>query len=142
MGQTSHEPSRKAFERGDLEDGLRTFMDGICGNRVSRQPPARVTGKNGIGEKTRASIAFALHDQFLRRLPTSSRLWKSAEIVPPDALGDGRAKLRECFFSSPPKLKRCLEGESQVMVPEAGHGMHNDNPTFYNQTVTAFLQRR
>ena len=40
------------------------------------------------------------------------------------------------------ELERCLEGESQVMVPNAGHGMHGDNPTFYNQAVMAFLQRR
>ena len=25
------------------------------------------------------------------------------------------------------ELERCLEGESQVMVPEAGHGMHGEN---------------
>ena len=29
-----------------------------------------------------------------------------------------------------------------MMVPDAGHGMHADNPTFYNQAVMAFLQRR
>ena len=27
------EPSRKAFEGGSLEDGVRAFMDGICGNQ-------------------------------------------------------------------------------------------------------------
>ena len=36
------------------------------------------------------------------------------------------------------ELERCLEGESKVAVPEAGHGMHGDNPTFYNQAVIAF----
>ena len=46
------------------------------------------------------------------------------------------------FFLITAELERCLEGESQVMVPEAGHGMHRDNPTFYNQAVMAFLQRR
>ena len=40
------------------------------------------------------------------------------------------------------ELERCLEGESKVAVPEAAHGMHGDNPTFYNQAVMAFLQRR
>ena len=30
------EPSRKAFEGGSLEDGVRAFMDGMCGNRVFR----------------------------------------------------------------------------------------------------------
>jgi len=40
------------------------------------------------------------------------------------------------------ELERCLEGERQVMVPDAGHGMHSDNPDFYNQAVMGFLQRR
>ena len=40
------------------------------------------------------------------------------------------------------ELERCLEGESQVMVPDAGHTMHRENTAFYNQAVLAFLQRR
>ena len=46
------------------------------------------------------------------------------------------------FFLITAELERCLEGESQVMVPDAGHGMHGQNTAFYNQTVLAFLQRR
>ncbi|HXW03909.1 MAG TPA: hypothetical protein VD833_01650 [Vicinamibacterales bacterium] len=40
------------------------------------------------------------------------------------------------------ELEGCLEGESQVMGPEAGHGMHSQNAAFYNHAVMAFLQRR
>ena len=40
------------------------------------------------------------------------------------------------------ELERCLEGESQVMVPEAGHNTHRENTAFYNQAVLAFLQQR
>ena len=40
------------------------------------------------------------------------------------------------------ELERCLEGESQVTVPEAGHSMHQQNAAFYNQAVLAFLQQR
>lgn len=40
------------------------------------------------------------------------------------------------------ELERCLENERQVMVPDAGHGMHGQNAAFYNQAVRAFLQRR
>jgi pimeloyl-ACP methyl ester carboxylesterase len=40
------------------------------------------------------------------------------------------------------ELERCLEGESQVMVPEAGHNMHRENGALYNQAVLAFLQQR
>ena len=39
------------------------------------------------------------------------------------------------------ELEYCMEGESHVMVPDAGHGMHSANPTFYNGAVLAFLQR-
>ena len=46
------------------------------------------------------------------------------------------------FFLITAELERCLEGESQVMVPNAGHGMHRENAAFYNQAVLAFLQRR
>ena len=42
----------------------------------------------------------------------------------------------------PAELERCLEGERQVMVPDAGHGMHGANPAFYNKEILAFLKRR
>jgi hypothetical protein len=38
------------------------------------------------------------------------------------------------------ELERCLDGQSQVMVPEAGHGIHADNAPFYNEAVLGFLQ--
>jgi pimeloyl-ACP methyl ester carboxylesterase len=40
------------------------------------------------------------------------------------------------------ELERCLEGESHVMVPEAGHTPQKENAAFYNQAVVTFLQRR
>jgi FAD/FMN-containing dehydrogenase len=45
------------------------------------------------------------------------------------------------FFLITAELERCLEGESQVMVPQAGHTMHRENTAFYNRAVAAFLQR-
>ena len=76
----------------------------------------------------------------------------SAPMPPLDCLDLGKLKLPTLlvtgerspawFLLITAELERCLEGESQVMGPEAGHGMHGDNPTFYNQTVLAFLQRR
>ena len=46
------------------------------------------------------------------------------------------------FYLITAELERCLEGESQVMVPDSGHTMHRENTAFYNQAVRAFLQRR
>ena len=78
---------------------------------------------------------------------------ETAAVMPPLDCGDlGKLKLPTLlvtgerspamFLLITAELERCLEGESQVMVPKAGHGMHIDNPTFYNQAVMAFLQRR
>ena len=39
------------------------------------------------------------------------------------------------------ELERCLEGESHVMVPAAGHVMQYDNTAFFNEAVMDFLRR-
>ena len=71
------EPSRKAFESGSLEDGLRQFMDGICGNRLFRQPPTIPT--NGVGGKTSARIASGVDDRDRPPscLPSTVGIWGS-----------------------------------------------------------------
>ena len=133
------EPSRKAFEGGSLEDGVRAFMDGICVNPgcFDKFPQARRTE---LAEK---------HGPELR----SAWMTETAAVMPPLDCGQlGKLKLPTLlvtgerspaiFLLITAELERCLEGESQVMVPNAGHGMHGENPTFYNQTVMAFLQRR
>ena len=53
------EPSRKAFERGDLEDGLRKFMDYVCGTGCLDNPPTIFPSANGVGRKARAGISSA-----------------------------------------------------------------------------------
>jgi pimeloyl-ACP methyl ester carboxylesterase len=78
---------------------------------------------------------------------------ETASAMPPLDCGDlGKLKLPTLlvtgdrsptmFLLITAELERCLEGEAQVMVPEAGHGMHSDNAAFYNEVVMAFLQRR
>ena len=91
---------QKARNRGQYERHSRTAWRTVC----ERLWTVRCVGKGvsisshktdyRVGRKARAGIAIALHDRSLRRLP-SSRLWKSGEIDPPDALGDGRAKRRD-----------------------------------------------
>jgi pimeloyl-ACP methyl ester carboxylesterase len=78
---------------------------------------------------------------------------ETAGYMPPLDCGDlGKLKLPTLlvtgerspamFLLITAELERCLEGESQVMVPEAGHGMHRDNAAFYNEAVAAFLRRQ
>jgi pimeloyl-ACP methyl ester carboxylesterase len=130
-------PTRRAFESGDSEEGMRRFLNGISGAPVFDQLP----------QPARASL--------MKYAPEfrSEMLTEPSRYLPPlscEALGQlkrpvllvtGERSLAMLLFITG-ELERCLEGESHVMVPEAGHGMHRDNPAFYNQAVLAFLRRQ
>ena len=131
------EPARKALESGNREEGLRRFVDAGTGPGSFDNFPPSV--RTELVEKQ--APALRLH------------LAEMSALLPPLDCGDlGKLKLptllvtgersAAMFLLITAELERCLEGESQVMVPNAGHGMHGDNPTFYSQTVLAFLQRR
>ena len=133
------EPSRKAFKGGSEEDGLRTFQDGICGRPKCFDDLAAA----------RRAVLVKKHGPELR----SQMLTELSAMLPPLDCGN-LAKLTQptllvtgeqshaMFLLVTTELERCLAGESQVMVPEAGHGMHSQNAAFYNQAVMAFLRRR
>ena len=132
------EPTRKAFESGNPEDGPRQFLNGVCGPACFDNAPQSV--RTELVEKQ----APALRAEMMTEM---------AAVMPPLDCGDlGKLKLPTLLVTgerSPAmfplitaELERCLAGESPVMVPEAGHGMHSDNAVFYNEAVTAFLRRQ
>ena len=132
------EPSRKAFESGNLEEGLRLFLDGACGTGCFDNTPPSVRAE--LVEKQAPALR-------------AERMTELAAVMPPLDCGDlGRLKFPTLlvtgerspamFLLITAELERCLEGESQVMVPDAGHGMHSDNAAFYHEAVAAFLSRR
>ena len=133
------EPSRKAFEGGSLEGGMRAFMDGIC-------------GRPGCFDNLPQADRTALVEKQAPELRSQWMTEPSANLPPLDCGDLGKLKRPTLlvtgeqspamFYLITAELERCLEGESQVMVPDAGHGMHGQNTAFYNQAVLAFLQRR
>ena len=129
-------PLGKAFE-SSVEAGMRAFMDGMCGKGCFDKLPS--------GRRTEL---IEKHGPELR----SHFMTDPSAAYPPVDCGDLRTLTRPTllvtgersaamFLLITAELERCLEGESKVAVPEAGHGMHGDNPTFYNQAVMAFLER-
>ncbi len=130
-------PAGKALESGNIEEGLRRFFDGLCGAPCfdGFPQPRRTELVEKHGPAFRSEI---LIDLSVPR-PTLA-CEKLRAFTRPTLLLTGE-RSPAVFRLTTVELERCLEGESQVMVPTAGHGMHGDNPTFYNQTVMAFLQR-
>ena len=139
VGEGSQSPPiRKAFE-DSLEDGVRAFMDGaLCGKGCfDKLPEARRTD---LVEKQGPELrSHFMTDPSAAYPPLDCG--NLGKLTRPTLLVTGE-QTPAMFLLITAELERCLEGESKVMVPKAGHGMHWDNPTFYNQAVMAFLQRR
>ena len=132
------EPSRKAFRAGSLEDGLRTFQDAICGSPCfDKMPQSRRT-------ELVETQAPELRSQFMTEpsayMPPLD-CGNLGKLTRPTLLVTGE-RSPAMFLLITAELERCLEGESKVIVPEAGHTMHRENTAFYNQAVLGFLQRR
>jgi pimeloyl-ACP methyl ester carboxylesterase len=133
------EPSRKAFEGGSLQDGVRAFMDGICGNPgcFDKLPQARRTE---LVEKQGPELRSQFMTEPSAYMPPLD-CGNLGKLARPTLLVTGE-RSPAMFLLITAELEGCLEGESQVMVAEAGHGMHSQNAAFYNHAVMAFLQRR
>jgi pimeloyl-ACP methyl ester carboxylesterase len=131
--------SRKAFEGGSLEGGVRAFMDGICANPgcFDKFPQARRTE---LAEKQGPELRSGFMTEPSAYTPPLN-CGQLGRLTRPTLLVTGE-RSPAMFLLITAELEHCLKGESQVMVPNAGHGMHGQNPTFYNPAVIAFLQRR
>ena len=126
------EPARKALESGNREEGLRLFAGPGSFDNFPQSVRTELVEKQ--------APALRLHLTELSALPPLD-CGDLGKLKLPTLLVTGE-RSAAMFLLITAELERCLEGESQVMVPNAGHGMHGDNPTFYSQTVLAFLQRR
>ena len=133
-------PSRKAFEGGDLEDGLRKFMDAICGTGCLDNPPPFFPRRPVLVETQAPELRSQFMTEPSANLPPFD-CGQLGKLTRPTLLLTGEQS-PAIFFLITAELERCLEGELQVMVPDAGHTMHRENTAFYNQAVLSFLQRR
>ena len=134
--ETAFRPAAGAFERGEAEAGVRTFINGVIGaGAFDRLPP-----------EARAMM-----------LDNSAALWAETTTTPeryfpdlsaddvgrlsmPVLLVEGEASLR-MFGHITDELARALPAAERLTIPAASHGMHAQNPAAYNAAVLAFLAR-
>jgi pimeloyl-ACP methyl ester carboxylesterase len=129
-------PSRRAVEAGDDEEGVRHFLDAIgVGPWFDRLlPPA----KANFMKKAAEFRLEMLTESSSYMLPLACEAL--GQLKRPILLVTGE-RSPALFLLITAELERCLEGESHVMVPAAGHVMQNENKTFYNEAVLEFLRR-
>ncbi len=129
-------PAREALARGEGEAGVRLFINGVLGpGMFDRLPePSR---------EMMASNAPAM------RLETATPLDEClSDVTPEDVEQVATPTLLLVGEISPSmfplitdELARRLPNAERATIPGASHGMHSQNPTAYNEVVSAFLAR-
>jgi pimeloyl-ACP methyl ester carboxylesterase len=130
------EPARQAFESGDSEKAIRTFIDSVVGEGGFDKfpPPARQMMLDNAPE-FRLEVNSSPYRYFSEFSCEDAR-----SINVPTLLLTGEESPR-FLHRMTDELERCLPNTERVMIPHASHGMHNMNPQAYNEAVLAFLAR-
>jgi non-heme chloroperoxidase len=127
------EPARQAFERGDGEQGVAAFLNGVI-------------GRDAFGALGRGARATLMDNAPALRAETEAEDYFSAfscqeagQIQRPVLLLQGETSPR-MFHLILDELARCLPKAARATIPGASHAIHLGNPGAYNETVLRFLQ--
>lgn len=131
-------PVRDAFQSGALEEGVRRFMDAVIYPGWFDELPPQA--RENLVEKQGPTFRLYMLGEPSRTLPPIA-CETLGQLGRPTLLVTGEQSPAMLLLASA-ELERCLSSESHVMVPEAGHGMPSENPSFFNEAVRAFLHRR
>jgi len=121
------DPARAAFARRDSAGGLRAFLRG--------ERLAAPAGANLL------TYAFELRHEMLANrqqymAPLKCRDLGALHTGVLLVSGDRSAPV---FHAINAELARCLQNDSTVTIPNAGHAMQSSNPAYYNQVVLRYL---
>ena len=133
----TRDPARQAFLAGDLEGGLRMFLDAVLapGWFDSLAPPVR----QAIVESAGPEFSLELTTDTDRYMPALA-CEDLGDVEAPTLLLTGETSPSSLYLVTA-ELEECLVGEAFVMVPETGHAMFSDVP-FVNEVLLDFLEGR
>jgi pimeloyl-ACP methyl ester carboxylesterase len=128
------DPSRAAFARGDSLAAIRNFVDVISGRGTFDRLPAPV-------QADMLAHSFEMRREMLAEradyLPPVSCA-ELSRITTPVLLIRGERSPR-MFQLISDELARCLQNDTTVTIPGAGHPPHTGNAAYYNQVVARFI---
>lgn len=132
FGATSLGPATAAFKRGDNEAGMLTFLRGVLGREAfERFPEERI-------DQARVNVMPAeflgegfpsVSDEDVRGVQTPTLL----------VTGEHSPGILHRIIDRLEELMPCTE---RIDIPDASHGMIEDNPEAFNDAVMDFLNRR
>jgi pimeloyl-ACP methyl ester carboxylesterase len=130
---TAWEPARQEFHRGNIADGVKTFVDGVNGaGTYDRMSP---TGRRMLMDNARAMQAEVDATEYSTVLSCDDLRRISVPVLLLN--GEFSPKL---FHTITDILARCLPNAAGAVIARASHAMHLENPQAYTESVLSFLR--
>lgn len=126
---------KRAVQNGDLERGLRLFIDAVMGSGLFDQLPT------SVHDRLRDNVRLlSAEPTDIGEFVTDITRNEAATIRAPTLIltGDQSPKM---FLLVSQELARCLPNAEQAQIGGAAHLLHGMNPQAYNATVLAFLAK-
>jgi non-heme chloroperoxidase len=128
-------PAARAFEGGNLVEGVRSFVNGISGAPVFDQIPEAVRTVQLDNATSLKAESQARPEAYFSTLTCED----VGKVDAPTLLLRGeRSPLM--FGLVLDELARCLPGATRATIPNASHSMASGNPDAFNETVLGFLR--
>lgn len=128
--------AQQAFQQGNMEGGLRIFLDGAIGKGTFDQMAPTV--RRVVLDNARALKA---------QLSAPRSLWMPAfrcedarRIQAPTLLVVGE-RSPKFYLLVADELQKCLPRSERAVVPRSSHGVEYENPSAFNEIVLEFLTR-
>ena len=128
-------PSAEAFKKGNNEKAVEIFVTGVIGDSLffSQIPPeARETMMTNIPEVR----AFALTKD-----PFPSVTCEELQKIKVPVLLVGGDRSPTFFTATTNELDRCLISNELAILPNASHGLQDQNPSEFNKIVLRFIDK-
>lgn len=135
--QHSVRPSHKAFEQGNIEEGVRLFINGVLGEGpYENMPPIAHIFMLENAREMKGQIK-GLNDEGIDFFPALT--CNDAKQIPvPTLLLDGEVSPRFLGMIND-ALQRCLPNNKRVLIPEASHDLRIQEPHVFSKKVLPFL---
>jgi non-heme chloroperoxidase len=129
-------PSGEAFERGDLEEGVRRFLDGAIGPGTYDAMPERARHAIMKNAPEMAAATRAPFDLFMPDFTCED----AGRILVPVLLLRGEHSHRMYYLIND-ELAHCLPYAEQALIEDAAHVLNTHNAEKHDRVVLDFLSR-
>jgi pimeloyl-ACP methyl ester carboxylesterase len=129
------DPARAAFARGDSVSAVRLFLDGTNGAPGSFDNLTAVARANMLAHSYELRRELSADRRDYQPAPDCTSLGR---LAMPVLLLQGDRSPR-MYHIITEQLAHCLQSDTLITIPGAGHRMQASNPDYYNATVLRYF---